>query len=62
MFESNADLFMSFAHYIHCLYIHFNTDNSFKALQKNKFRTQSHDGMSVQQPAELCNGQMILIN
>jgi hypothetical protein len=61
MFEYNADLFMSFAHYIHCLSIYFNTDNSFNALQKNKIRTQSHDGMSVQQRAALCGGQMILI-
>ena len=52
---------MSYAHYIHCLSIHFNTDNSFNALHKNKIRTQSNDGMSVPQRAALCNGQMILI-
>jgi hypothetical protein len=61
MFQSNADLFMSFAHYIRCLSIYFNTDNSFNAVQKNKIRTQSHDGMSAQQGAALRKGQMILI-
>jgi hypothetical protein len=50
---------MSCAHYIHRLSIYFNTDNSFNVLQKNKIRTQSHDG--VQQRAALCNGQMMLI-